>query len=381
MKRTWRWWLRRLSLAFVACGALLGAVFFVSTDYGAAFGARAAGVRLARMEASPQRRDGVFVNTRPTKLLGLSDSGGVLREWLLGAGRRSPAGPLPVLDSVAKTISRAPESSLRVTWLGHSTLLIEIDGARLLTDPVFGPRASPSTLVGPPRFHRAPISISELGRIDAVLISHDHYDHLDMPTIRELAATDTRFLVPLGVGAHLERWGVALGRINEHDWWQESQVGAVRAVATPAQHFSGRGLGDGNTTLWASWTLVGPRQRVFFSGDTGQAPEFPEVGKRFGPFDLALLEIGAYHPAWGDIHLGPEHAIEIMSELRARRLLPVHWGTFDLGLHPWAEPAETLSRLARERGVELITPRIGESVEPERGTRTSPWWRELASAP
>jgi L-ascorbate metabolism protein UlaG (beta-lactamase superfamily) len=375
MRRRPRRWFRRVFFAILALAGAVGVVFFVSTGNGAAFGAAPTGARFLTMQASKQHQNGVFVNARPTHVMGLSESGSVLEELLFGDQERTPAKALPVVTSVGVNVARAPESGLRLTWLGHSTMLIEIDGVRLLTDPVFGERASPSTLVGPARFHPVPASVAELGRIDAVLISHDHYDHLDMPTILELKKSAARFFVPLGVGAHLERWDVSPARIAEHDWWQESVLQGVRLIATPAQHFSGRGLLDRDRTLWASWTIVGPKHRVYFSGDTGLMREFGEIGSKYGPLDVAMLEVGAYHPKWSDIHLGPNQALEAFSALRAKRLLPVHWGTFNLAFHAWLEPAETLYEAARAKGVALLTPRVGQSVEPMRSVKLEPWWR------
>jgi L-ascorbate metabolism protein UlaG (beta-lactamase superfamily) len=364
-------------LAVVGLAALAAICLFISTGNGAAFGAPPAGTRLARMMASPNHRGGVFVNSQPTHVLGLAESGSLFSEFLFGGQQRTPLQPLPILTGTATAVSRPPASGLRITWLGHSSLLVEIDGTRVLTDPVFAERASPSTLIGPARFHAPPASVADLGELDAVVISHDHYDHLDMKTIQELALTRARFFVPLGVGAHLERWNISPARIEEHGWWQESRVGGVRLIATPARHFSGRALTDRDRTLWASWTLVGPAHRVYFSGDTGPMPEFVEIGKRFGPFDVALLEVGAYNEKWGDIHLGPRKALSAFRELRAKRLIPVHWGTFNLAFHAWMEPAETLHALARKEKITLLTPRIGESLEPTRGAATEPWWRKI----
>jgi L-ascorbate metabolism protein UlaG (beta-lactamase superfamily) len=267
---------------------------------------------------------------------------------------------------------------LRVTWLGHSTLLIELDGLRLLTDPMWSERASPSQHIGPRRFHPPPVALADLGPLDAVLLSHDHYDHLDLGTIRALSERVPLFLAPLGLGAHLEAFGVPREHIREHDWWEETALEGVRFIATPAQHFSGRGLFDRNRTLWTSWTVLGPAHRVFFSGDTGLAPEFPEIASRFGPFDVVMLEVGAFHPAWGDIHLGPDNALIAFEQLGGAALLPIHWSTFELALHPWQEPAEVLFEKAQAKGLVVLTPRIGQAFEPAVAPPTLPWWRALS---
>jgi L-ascorbate metabolism protein UlaG (beta-lactamase superfamily) len=304
----------------------------------------------------------------------------MFKEGVFGDEQRTPPRPLPLHDPRSHW-EKAPDSGLRATWLGHSTVLLEIDGARVLTDPVWGPRASPSTLVGPLRFHPPPVEFEALPKLDAVLISHDHYDHLDMVTIRALAGRGVPFYVPLGVGAHLEAWGVPPERITELEWWQEAQVPGtgLTLISTPSQHFSGRALHDRNRTLWTSWVVRSPQHRAYFSGDTGLAPEFPEIGRRLGPFDLVMLEVGAWNPAWGAIHLGAEQALTALGQLGGGPLLPIHWGTFNLAFHAWDDPLETLSRRAPELGVTLLTPRIGEPLEPSLPPRANPWWREVTN--
>jgi L-ascorbate metabolism protein UlaG (beta-lactamase superfamily) len=273
--------------------------------------------------------------------------------------------------------AKPPGSGLRATWLGHSTVMVEIGGRRLLTDPVWGRRASPSQLAGPKRFQPAPVALSAMPPVDAVLISHDHYDHLCRPTIRALAKTAVPFVTSLGVGAHLQGWGIAPERIVELDWWESHRLPGsdVEIVAAPSQHFSGRGLKDRNATLWSSLVIRSPRQRVFFSGDTGLTDQYGEIRERLGPFDLVLLEVGAFHPAWGDIHLGPRNALQALHLLGGGPFMPVHWGTFSLAMHAWDEPAETLFDLAPRQDVQLVMPRLGEAVEPVQAERVVPWWR------
>jgi L-ascorbate metabolism protein UlaG (beta-lactamase superfamily) len=342
-----------------------------------AFGGKVAGLRLERIAASPRYLDGAFRNTltvgpelkKGTRLP-------TIKEFLVGGQNRTPPAPLPSIDPRPRWVTPV-ETGLRATWLGHSTVLLEIDGARILTDPVWGTRASPVTFAGPRRFQPVPVSIAELPRLDAVVISHDHYDHLDYPTIRELAGLDVPFVTPLGVGAHLEAWGIPAERIRELDWWESVDLGetGVTVTATPSQHFSGRGVGGRNATLWSSLVVRGPKRSVFFSGDTGLTPEYGEIRARFGRFDLVMLEVGAFHPAWGDIHLGPENALEALSLLGGGSFLPVHWGTFNLAMHAWDDPAETLLRLGPARAAHLVMPRLGEAVEPSRVETVEPWWR------
>ncbi|HVN42134.1 MAG TPA: MBL fold metallo-hydrolase [Steroidobacteraceae bacterium] len=299
-----------------------------------------------------------------------------LSAFLFEGNRRTPSGPLPSHDPRPHWSKRA-RSGLRATWLGHSTVLLEIDGVRVLTDPVWGPRASPSRWIGPKRFQPVPIPLRALPPLDAVVISHDHYDHLDYATIRALARHDVPFITSLGVGAHLEDWGVAPERIVELDWWESYALPDVdlTVTAAPSQHFSGRTLGSRNSTLWSSMVLRSERHSVFFSGDTGLTTEYAEIRERLGPFDLVMLEVGAFHPAWGHIHLGPENALEAWELLGGGAFLPVHWGTFSLALHAWDEPVETLLAQAPGRGVPLVLPRLGEPVEPAHVEGVTPWWR------
>lgn len=349
----------------------------------ASLGAASRGARKERIVASPRFVDGKFRNTDPAASLALarSDVWKTTGEFVFGGAARKPKGTIPILRP-HEAWAVPDETGLRVSWLGHSTILLEIDGARVLTDPVFGPRTSPFSFMGPKRFHPVPAEVAELPPLDAILISHDHFDHLDHVTIVELLrlAGAAPFVTSLGVGAHLELFGVPAERIVELDWHESYTLPGrdLTLTAQPAQHFSGRGPGTQSASLWSSWVFSGPRHKVFFSGDTGLTPELAEIGRRHGPFDLVMLEIGAYHPSWGTIHLGPENALVAHRMLGGGTLLPVHWATFDLGLHPWDDPAETLVRLAAEDGARILVPRIGEVFAPSRTESFVPWWRDLA---
>src|SRR5689334_3678077 len=339
---------------------------------------RSAGLRRERTLASKQFRGGVFRNTS-----GVRDEvkGGPMKmfgELLFGGQQRRPPAPLPLERPHAAWAAR-PDTGFRVTWLGHSTVVLELDGRRILTDPIFAQRVSPVGFVGPRRFHPVPAELAELPPIDVVVLSHDHFDHLCRPTMRALARTGVPVVTALGVGAHLERFGFAPERITELDWFEATEVAGVHITATPAQRFSGRWLTSRNKTLWASWVIRTERRSVLFSGDTGLTPEFVDIGRRYGPFDLVMLEIGAYHPSWGSIHLGPHNALEAHRMLGSGALMPVHWGTFSLGFHAWDDPGEQLLALAPGFGARLITPRLGAAVEPDRLEGPTPWWREVLS--
>jgi L-ascorbate metabolism protein UlaG (beta-lactamase superfamily) len=361
----------------IAALALL--LLWASSEQLAAFGGRPSDADLARMQRSAryESRSRQFQNAEPTELLKVG-TWASLRNWLVVREMRVPNCRLPMATNTAAQFARPPKTGLRVTWLGHSTTLIEIDGVRVLSDPIWSERASPSSLAGPRRFHPPPLPIAALPKLDAVIISHDHYDHLDMDTVKRLARRGVAFHVPLGVGAHLARWGVRAAQIHEHDWWEVIALPhGVKLIATPARHFSGRRLLDRDATLWTSWTLIGPQHRAFFSGDTGATQAHAEIARRYGPFDIALLEIGQYHWSWGDIHLGPSAALAAYAALHAKTLLPIHWATFELALHAWSEPAETISVEAAERGVALLTPQLGEAIEPTQPNHTTAWWRAL----
>jgi len=332
------------------------------------------------MQGSPRFFDGFFRNTSG---VGLSLKKGatvpMMREFLFGGRRRVPIAPLPSVSPL-DAWTKPAETGLRATWLGHSTLLLEIDGVRVLTDPVWSRRVSPSRFVGPKRFQPVPVPISQLPRLDAVLISHDHYDHLDYPSIVELIRHDVPFYTSLGVGAHLEAWGVPPERIIELDWWESAELrhADFRITAAPSQHFSGRAAADRNRTLWSSFALRGPRHSAFFSGDTGLTAEYEEIARRLGPFDLVMLEVGAFHPAWGHIHLGPDNALKALKLLGGGSFLPVHWGTFDLAIHDWDQPAERLVEVAPSLDTHLLMPMIGAPIEPSRVEGVETWWRTIS---
>jgi L-ascorbate metabolism protein UlaG (beta-lactamase superfamily) len=358
-------------LALIAAVIVLGLVVLV--DGWEAFGKDAEGARRARMQRSAASDDGVFENPEPL----WNDEWGMVTDLVDGSAHSAPGEPLPVVRGGRERFADPPASGLRVTWLGHSTLLVEIDGHRILTDPVWGERASPVGWMGPSRWYAPPIALDDLPDLDAVILSHDHYDHLDHPTIVAMRDWDTVFVAPLGVGAHLEYWGVPPDRIVELDWWESTRRGDLEIVCTPARHASGRTLLDQNATLWAGYALVGPSHRAYFSGDTGLFPAMREIGERYGPFDVTMIEAGAYGRSWPDWHLGPEQAVLAHQLVRGQVLLPVHWGLFDLAYHAWTEPAERVLAAATEADVAIAIPRPGESLEPrfpEAHPRVARWW-------
>lgn len=323
---------------------------------------------------SLRRGDGAFRNVVPRQAMGLRKTLGLVWRMLTAKPATTvPDRPIPVRPLDAATLAQAVDGTL--FRLGHSTVLIKLDGGWWLTDPVFAERASPFSFAGPKRFHAPPLAIDALPPLRAVILSHDHYDHLDHDAILRLAPKAELFVAPLGVGDRLVRWGVDAGKVRQLDWWQETQVGGVRLAAVPAQHFSGRGLGDGDRSLWASWVIDDGALRLFFSGDTGYHAGFREIGERYGPFDLAMLETGGYDLQWADVHMQPEQTLQAHLDLKGKWLMPIHNGTFDLAFHPWYEPLERIHALAGAAGVPLATPEIGAALAVARPEAGPAWWR------
>jgi L-ascorbate metabolism protein UlaG (beta-lactamase superfamily) len=349
--------LRRILTSLLVVGGVLAALVWAIFQR-PAFGGRASGARLARMQASPQFTGDRFQNTPPQD----TDTAWLETLRLYRQGFvRTPTFAIPVVPMAAERLATPAPPGVRAFWFGHATALVEIDGVRILTDPVLSDRVSPVP-IGPTRFHAPPIPLAALAGIDAVVISHDHYDHLDMPTVRQLAAQGTHFFVGLGVGAHLERWQVPAAQIHEMDWWDAAELRGVRLTCAPARHYSGRRAMD-NSTLWSSWVLRGRERAVYFSGDTGYGPHFGEIRQRLGPIDLTLMKVGAYGETWLDIHMDPESAVRAHQDLGAQVLLPIHWATFDLSYHAWEEPIVRTLRAAIGAGVQVVTPRVGEPVD------------------
>ncbi|WES87589.1 MBL fold metallo-hydrolase [Dickeya fangzhongdai] len=321
---------------------------------------------------------GRFFNLRPATAPRMSLWQSLSLLWRLGFQRkgRVPDKRLPEVSPDLNAFLAADER-LKFIWFGHSTLLLNLDGVRILTDPVFSASVSPFSFMFR-RFQPPALTREALPDIDIVLLSHDHYDHLDEQTIRAFRDTTTRFIAPLKVGEHLQKWGIAAQRIQELDWYQSHTLNGITFTATPSHHFSGRSLSGRNTTLWASWVIQGQRERIFFSGDSGYGEHFRDIGERFGPFDLALMENGQYNHRWPDSHMHPQQTVQAVQDVRARQFMPIHWGMFALAFHDWADPVRSSSQLARERQLPIIMPMLGEVVTLGAPTATPAWWEKCA---
>ncbi|RJS23204.1 hypothetical protein DRW03_12900 [Corallococcus sp. H22C18031201] len=364
-------WRKRLgwSVGGLVGGMLLLGGVLVAQAW-TALGSSATGARRERMEHSPEWRDGHFTNPQPL----INDMWGSVVGMFHPSPDVSPATPLPTVKGHPERFATPPESGLRVTRFGHSSVLLELDGHRVLMDPMWSERASPLEWVGPRRWFEPLVPLAALPAIDAVLISHDHYDHLDQGTLAAMKDWDTRFIVPLGVGAHLASWGIPESRIVEVDWWQSVTVAGLEVVATPARHASGRKGFDKDATLWAGYAVRGPTHRAYYSGDTGLFPAMKEIGEKLGPFDVTMIEVGQYHQAWPDWHIGPEQAVRAHQLVQGRVFLPVHWGLLGLATHGWTEPIERALAAADKAGVAVIAPRPGQSVEPGAPPPREHWW-------
>ncbi len=329
--------------------------------------------RRKRIESSPFYKDGKFRNFIPWSQLSVSENISIAWDFITTDNNRKPSGALPRQMVNPIHFNTSERKQFNVTWLGHSSLMININGYRVLTDPVFEKSVS---IVGPKRFNGdVPLELEALDEIDVVVISHNHYDHLNHYSIKALKERTKRFIVPLGVGCRLEKLGIPAKKITEMDWWEEFNVDEnLMFVATPAQHFSGRGLFDKDETLWASWVIKSGNHRLFFSGDSGYFNGFKQIGDKYGPFDMTFIECGAYNEKWHHVHMYPEETVQAHVDLKGKILHPIHWATFDLSLHSWFEPMERLTTAARIAGVATATPVVGDTTIYGSYIPNEKWW-------
>lgn len=356
---------------------IIGTLLFVNLS--PEFGGSATKEQREQYEKSNNYKEDAFVNVDEVKMelgfLGFFKS--------LGSYFKPQPNTLPEKNITVQKIGAVEivryEGPTRLIWFGHSAFLLQMDGENILIDPMFGEVPAPNPLLGTKRFSKnLPIEIEELPRIDAVIFSHDHYDHLDYGSVQLLKDKVEMFYTPLGLGVHLTEWGVEKTRIIELDWWEEIDFKTLKFRCTPAQHFSGRGLTDRNKTLWSSWIVQSNKENIFFSGDSGYAPHFKVIGEKYGPFDFAMMECGQYNELWKEIHLMPEETAQAGLDVRAKKIMPIHWGAFKLAMHPWTEPAERVSTKAAELGLPVIFPKIGEPIYlNETDKYREKWWENF----
>ena len=317
-----------------------------------------------------------FQNPIPTEEVGFAKMIPIIREHATNKAENTPQKTIGPFKTDFSIYNTPPKSGLRVTLIGHSSLLVEIDGKRILTDPMWSERASFSSLFGPKRFFAPPLELSELPPLDAIVLSHDHYDHLDKETVKYFKDSAIQFFCSLGVGEHIKKWGITENYITELDWSDSVMIGNDCVLtATPSRHFSGRGIIGRNETLWSSFVIKGKKHNIFFGADSGWFPGFQEIGEIFGPFDLTMLEIGAYGQYWADIHMGPDNASNAHLALKGKIMMPIHWGTFNLAPHAWYEPIERLVNYAKEKKIKLFVPEPGAPTEVKEFN--SGWWKKF----
>ena len=329
--------------------------------------------------SSENFRDGKFQNQHPVSLnMSFKDMVDSAKKYFKPEEEASPKNMLPVEKVDLASLSDTQEP--QIVWYGHSTFFIRMNGKNLLLDPMLGDVPAPKSWLGKPRFSNTlPLTADELPKLDAVIISHDHYDHLDKETIKQIKDKIDVFYTPLGVSKHLEDWGVAPERIRELDWWQEIKLDDLTFTCAPSQHFSGRGLADGKSTLWCSWIIASEDYKIYFSGDGGYNTHFAEIGEEYGPFDIALMECGQYNEKWMEIHMFPEQTVQAAIDVRAKVLMPIHWGGFNLAEHTWKEPIERAVSKADELNIPMVTPGIGQvlTLNKEGEYSTEKWWRKF----
>ncbi len=329
---------------------------------------------------SEQFKEGIFINKKAVpKDLSFSESLNLAYKFFtIKVPNGRPKEDLKIIKLDSANVADY-KSKTRMIWYGHSSFLLQMDGLNILLDPMFGMVPAPHPWLGDDRFNREmPLEVEKLPRIDAVIFSHDHYDHLDYETILKLKDKTKHYFVPLGLGVHLEAWGIPADKITEMDWWEEKQLQNITLVCTPAQHFSGRKLDNSQSTLWSSWVVQSLDENIYFSGDSGYAPHFKEIGEKYGPFDLALMECGQYDKMWPDIHMMPEETAQAGLDVKAKKIMPIHWAGFKLALHDWKDPIKRVEAKALELNLKVIAPQIGQEIIVADSVSTyANWWKNL----
>lgn len=367
--------LKRIMIFFsilIGSAFLIGVVFINTSPQ---FGGKQSDQDKLRFEKSDNYEGGKFVNLIETKMdMGFGGFVKTMITFVKGTPNREPSFELPVEQ--VKDSFFAQSDTTKISWFGHSAFLLRMDGLNVLIDPMLGKVPAPHPWLGGNRYYdELPLEIEEMPAIDVIIISHDHYDHLDYESITKLKDKTKQFYVPLGVGAHLKQWGVDSIAIQEFDWWDEAEFASLKFAFTPSRHFSGRGFGDRSKTLWGSWVIQGGSDNIFFSGDGGYGDHFTEIGNKYGPFEFAMMECGQYNKRWSQIHMMPEETAQAAVDVRASRMMPIHWGAFSLAMHEWSDPVVRVRKKAIELNMPLITPKIGQAFTLDMAVDpSSTWW-------
>ena len=372
--------LKMIVIFIVGTIGLVVLIGFIFINLSPQFGGKANEAQKKVYSKSKHFEKGIFANEIPTSMdMSFTQGLGILKKFITGVPNQTPKNPLPVLKIDSLNIVNKPDSITKLTWFGHSAFLLEIDEQNILIDPMFGDTPSPHPWLGKKRFSNGlPIEIEKLPQIDAVIFSHDHYDHLDYKSVIKLKDKVRKFYTPLGVGLHLKEWGVPEENIHELDWWDEIEHEGIKLVCTPSRHFSGRGLGDRFATFWGSWVIKGSSKNIYFSGDGGYGDHFKKIGEKYGPFDFAMMECGQYNELWSEIHMMPEETAQAATDVKANLMMPIHWGSFVLAMHTWQDPVERVIKKADELGQKIIVPQIGEPVVlGSEKLNNSDWWRGI----
>lgn len=362
-------------------GLLIALAFFVIAFYMIKYFHRPIGKapEQSAMKTSEFYENGKFQNIIETASADFKQMPKILKEYWNRKAEKSPTAAYQFQETGKEKLAQDTSNTLYVNWLGHAAILLQKNGKYILTDPMLSQRASPFSFLGPQRYSPSPIAAEDLPELVAVIISHDHYDHLDYETITKIKDKTQFFYVPLGVAASLEYWGVSPEKIKEFTWYDSfQQSDSIKITATPARHFSGR-LFSQNNTFWASWVIEWGDSKIYFGGDTGIFDRFAEIDEKLGPFDIAFMPIGAYNQAWHDIHMDPAEAVDAFQQMRAAKLYPIHWGTFDLALHSWYEPIQSLQAIAQAKNIPLISTPQGQWFSPEENDFDLNWWSPYSS--
>ena len=365
--------LKRFVMIVLLVIVLIAAGVSEFVSFAPQFGQKPAGADLERVQQSKHYGEGGFVNLIETNMdIKLSKMPGMMLAFLSPPKGKNPNKPLPT-DWDEGNESRIDSLSY-ITWFGHSAVMLEIDGKTILIDPMLGAASAPVSFMTQRFVYEEPINFEELAHIDAIIISHDHYDHLDYESILKLKDKTDHFFTALGVGSHLKSWGVSEENITELDWWQNADFKGLTFTATPSRHFSGRAINDRNKTQWASWVIKGSRDKIYFSGDGGYGPHFKEIGEQLGPFDFAMIECGQYNEQWAAIHMMPEESVQAGMNVKGEILMPIHWGAFDLAPHVWQDPILRFTKKAIEVNVNYVTPVIGGRFAVGVDIPKEEWW-------